>query len=127
MEDNIDQTITNNIFGTKVIADLAHTYKSEKFVLVSIDKVVHSSSIMGMTKHLAGKYIRFISQQSGTQFMTVRFGNVLGSNGSVVSLFESQIARGGPVTIAHPDRERFFMLIPEAVQLILQAGARGDP
>jgi len=125
MEENVDVAITNNVYGTKLTADLSEKYGTEKFVLVSTDKVVRPKSIMGMTKKLSEDYIQFLSGESKTQFMIVRFGNVLGSNGSVVILFEKQIANGGPVTVTHPEMERFFMVIPEAVQLILQAGAIG--
>jgi FlaA1/EpsC-like NDP-sugar epimerase len=126
MEENIDAAITNNIYGTKLTADLSDKYGIEKFVLVSTDKVVRPTSIMGMTKRLSENYIQLMSSQSKTRFMIVRFGNVLGSNGSVVPLFEKQISSGGPITITHPDMERFFMVIPEAVQLILQAAAIGS-
>ena len=126
MEENTDEAIYNNIYGTKVTADISSQFGVSKFVMVSTDKVVKPTSIMGMTKNLAEKYIHIMSGQSTTQFITVRFGNVLGSNGSIVPLFQKQIAQGGPVTITHPEMNRFFMLIPEAVQLILQAGAFGS-
>lgn len=120
MEHNIDEAISNNIYGTKVIADLSNKYDVDNFVLISTDKVVKPTSIMGMTKRIAEQYVRFLDKTSQTRFSSVRFGNVLGSKGSVVPLFEDQIARGGPVTITHPKMERFLMLIPEAVGLILQ-------
>ena len=126
MEENTDQAIHNNIFGTKITADIASQFNVDKFVLISTDKVVNPTSVMGMTKKVAEQYIRYMSGKSSTQFITVRFGNVLGSNGSVVPLFQKQIEQGGPVTITHPDMDRFFMLIPEAVGLILQAGAFGS-
>ena len=126
MEENIDAAIINNIRGTKLTADMADKFGAEKFVLVSTDKVVQPKSVMGMTKKVAEQYIQFMSRKSRTQFMIVRFGNVLGSNGSIVPLLQKQIEKGGPVTITDPEMERFFMLIPEAVQLILQAGALGS-
>lgn len=125
MEENIDEAIINNVYGTKITSELAEKFEVEKFVLVSTDKVVQPKSIMGMTKKVAEIHIQLMAQKSKTQFMTVRFGNVLGSNGSIVPLLQKQIERGGPVTITDPGMERFFMLIPEAVQLILQAGALG--
>ena len=125
MEHNIDEAILNNISGTKITADFSEQFEVEKFVLVSTDKVVRPTSVMGMTKKIAEKYIRHMANDSKTQFMIVRFGNVLGSNGSIVPLFKKQIERGGPVTVTHPEMERYFMLIPEAVQLILQAGTLG--
>jgi len=123
MELNVDDAINNNVYGTKVVADLSDKYKVSDFVLISTDKVVKPSSIMGMTKRIAEQYIQFCAETSNTRFLSVRFGNVLGSKGSVVPLFKQQIARGGPITITHPDMERFLMLIPEAVGLILQAAA----
>lgn len=126
MESNVEEAIYNNVMGTQVTADAAEKYQTEKFILVSTDKVVRPTSVMGMTKKIAEKYIQYKSRDSQTRFMTVRFGNVLGSNGSVVPLFKRQIERGGPVTVTHPDMERYFMLIPEAVQLILQSAALGE-
>ena len=126
MESNVEEAIYNNVMGTQVTADVAEKYQVERFILVSTDKVVRPTSVMGMTKKIAEKYIQHKGRDSQTQFMTVRFGNVLGSNGSVVPLFKKQIERGGPVTITHPDMERYFMLIPEAVQLILQSAALGE-
>jgi FlaA1/EpsC-like NDP-sugar epimerase len=123
MEHNIDEAISNNIYGTKVIADLSNKYNVHRFVLISTDKVVKPTSIMGMTKRIAEQYVRFLAKTSQTRFSSVRFGNVLGSKGSVVPIFKEQIARGGPVTITHPKMERFLMLIPEAVGLILQTTA----
>ncbi len=123
MEHNIDEAISNNIYGTKVVADLSDKYDVDSFVLISTDKVVKPTSIMGMTKRIAEQYVRFLSKKSQTRFSSVRFGNVLGSKGSVVPMFKEQIARGGPVTITHPKMERFLMLIPEAVGLILQTTA----
>jgi FlaA1/EpsC-like NDP-sugar epimerase len=129
MEDNIDAAIINNVLGTKITADLSAKFDTENFILISTDKVVNPTSIMGRTKSIAEKYIQSLSKEIRTKFITVRFGNVLGSNGSVVPLFQKQIQQGGPVTITHPEMTRFFMLIPEAVQLILQAitiGARRE-
>ena len=126
MEENIDEAIINNIQGTQVTAQMAKKFEVEKFVLVSTDKVVQPKSIMGMTKKVAEILIQLMSQKSKTQFMVVRFGNVIGSNGSIVPLLHKQIEMGGPVTITHPKMERYFMLISEAVQLILQAGALGS-
>ena len=126
MEENIDEAIINNIQGTQVTAQMAKKFEVEKFVLVSTDKVVQPKSIMGMTKKVAEILIQLMSQKSKTQFMVVRFGNVLGSNGSIVPLLQKQIEMDGPVTITHPKMERYFMLISEAVQLILQAGALGS-
>ena len=126
MEENIDEAIINNIQGTQVAAQMAKKFEVEKFVLVSTDKVVQPKSIMGMTKKVAEILIQLMSQKSKTQFMVVRFGNVIGSNGSIVPLLHKQIEMGGPVTITHPKMERYFMLISEAVQLILQAGALGS-
>ena len=123
MEHNIDEAISNNIYGTKIVADLSNKYDVDSFVLISTDKVVKPTSIMGMTKRIAEQYVRFLSKTSRTRFSSVRFGNVLGSKGSVVPMFKEQIARGGPVTVTHPKMERFLMLIPEAVGLILQTTA----
>jgi FlaA1/EpsC-like NDP-sugar epimerase len=125
MEKTIDTAIINNIHGTVSLLNLSHKYKIEKFVLVSTDKVVKPSSIMGMTKHVAEKYVQHMASHSDTQFICVRFGNVLGSNGSVAPLFWKQILEGGPITITDPRMERFFMLISEAAQLILQATVLG--
>ena len=125
MEDHVNESVVNNIYGTQLIARLSDVFKASHFVLVSTDKVVRPSSIMGMTKKLAEKYVRHYSSQSLTRFMVVRFGNVLGSNGSVIPVFQKQMEAGGPITITHPDMERYFMLISEAVQLILQAAAMG--
>jgi len=125
MEENPGEAIKNNVFGTKKIADLSSQYGVEKFVMVSTDKAVKPASIMGVSKRTAELYVQALSQRSKTQFVTVRFGNVLGSAGSVIPLFQEQIATGGPVTVTHPEMRRYFMTIPEACQLILQAGAMG--
>ncbi len=126
MEDNPDEAVINNVIGTRIVAETSEKYAVEKFVLVSTDKVVRPSSVMGMTKRVAEKFIQHIGRNSKTQFMIVRFGNVLGSNGSVVPLFKKQISEGRTVTVTHPDMERYFMLIPEAAQLIMQAAAIGE-
>ncbi|MFK8102882.1 MAG: polysaccharide biosynthesis protein [Saprospiraceae bacterium] len=131
MEHNPSEAILTNIKGTKVIADLAVEFEVEKFVLVSTDKAVNPTSIMGASKRVAEIYIQafnssIANQQRATKFITTRFGNVLGSNGSVIPLFKRQIAEGGPVTVTHPDMTRFFMTIPEACQLVLEAGAMGQ-
>jgi len=125
MEENPGEAIKNNVFGTKKVADLSTLHGVEKFVMVSTDKAVNPTSIMGVSKRTAEIYVQALSQRSKTQFVTVRFGNVLGSAGSVIPLFQEQIATGGPVNVTHPDMKRYFMTIPEACQLILQAGAMG--
>jgi len=133
MEENPSQAIQTNIKGTKNLADLACKYNVKKFVMVSTDKAVNPSNVMGASKRIAEKYVQslFLKNQKenvegGTKFITTRFGNVLGSNGSVVPLFTKQIAEGGPVTITHQDIIRYFMTIPEACQLVLEAGAMGN-
>ncbi len=124
-EENPDEAIWNNVIGTKVIANLSNEYGVRVFVMVSTDKAVNPMSIMGVTKRIAELYVQGLSQKSTTKFVTVRFGNVLNSNGSVVPIFMKQIERGGPVTVTHPVVERYFMSISEAVQLILQAATMG--
>ena len=133
MEENPSQAILTNIAGTKILADLSCEYQVKKFVMVSTDKAVNPSNVMGASKRIAEKYVQSLQLKSqkektvkATKFITTRFGNVLGSNGSVVPLFTKQIASGGPVTITHPDIIRYFMTIPEACQLVLEAGAMGN-
>jgi FlaA1/EpsC-like NDP-sugar epimerase len=125
MERNCFQAVTNNIFGTYNVALVARQYGTKQFVLISSDKAVNPTNVMGATKRVA-ELILLGLQKSVTRFCSVRFGNVLGSNGSVVPVFAEQIARGGPVTVTHPDAERYFMTIPEAAQLVLQASAMGQ-
>jgi len=125
MELNPGEAVKNNITGTKIVADAADRFGSSNFVMVSTDKAVNPTSIMGSSKRIAEMYIQDLNKTSKTGFVTVRFGNVLGSNGSVVPIFEKQIAEGGPVTVTHPEMKRYFMTIPEASQLVLQAAAMG--
>ena len=126
MEANPGEAIRNNVLGTRIVADLADEYDVLSFVLVSTDKAVHPTSIMGVSKHLAERYVHALSQESSTRLVVTRFGNVLGSNGSVVPIFQEQIRRGGPITITDERMTRFFMSIPEASQLVLQAAAMGQ-
>ncbi len=125
MEYNPTQAVLNNIFGSRNIADAAHQYKTRNLVMISTDKAVNPTNVMGATKRAAEIYIQALSRVSGTRFTTVRFGNVLGSNGSVIPLFKEQIAKGGPVTVTDKRIIRYFMTIPEATQLVLQAGSMG--
>ena len=125
MEGNVGEAIKNNVRGSKCVADLANEFGVRNFVFISTDKAVHPSSVMGASKQLAERYIHALSQVSATRFTVVRFGNVLGSEGSVVPIFQEQIRRGGPITVTDPRMTRFFMTIPEASQLVLQAAAMG--
>lgn len=125
VEDNIVEGIRNNVFGTRVVSDMAKCYGVETFVLISTDKTVNPTNVMGTTKRVAELYCQMVNESGNTHFITTRFGNVLGSAGSVVPLFKRQIEAGGPVTVTHPEITRFFMTIPEAASLILQAGAIG--
>jgi len=126
MELNPGEAIKNNVVGTQIVADAADAFGATHFVMISTDKAVNPTSIMGSSKRIAEMYVQDLSKRSRTHFITVRFGNVLGSEGSVVTIFKRQIAEGGPVTITHPDMKRYFMVIPEAVQLVLQAAAMGQ-
>ena len=125
MEVNITEAVTNNVTGTQNIVEIAAEYKVERFVLISTDKAVKPTSVYGATKRLAEMLVLQQARQSGAPFTVVRFGNVLGSRGSIIPIFKRQIARGGPLTITHPDMRRYFMTIPEAVYLVLQAASMG--
>jgi FlaA1/EpsC-like NDP-sugar epimerase len=125
MENNPSEAIITNVSGTKIIADLSVKFEVGKFIMISTDKAVNPTSVMGASKRIAEIYTQLLNQSGKTRFITTRFGNVLGSNGSVIPLFRSQIEKGGPVTITHPEITRFFMTIPEACQLVLEAGTIG--
>lgn len=132
MEDNVSESIQTNVAGTRILADLAVKYKAEKFVMISTDKAVNPTNVMGCSKRICEIYVQSLAkklQKEGehvTQFITTRFGNVLGSNGSVIPRFKDQIRRGGPVTVTHPEIIRYFMTIPEACRLVLEAGSMGN-
>lgn len=125
MEDNPMEAVITNVKGTKVIADLSAHHQVEKFVMVSTDKAVNPSSVMGATKRIAELYVTRLNSISRTKYIVTRFGNVLGSNGSVIPIFKKQIEKGGPLTVTHPDISRYFMTIPEACQLVLEAASFG--
>jgi FlaA1/EpsC-like NDP-sugar epimerase len=131
MESNPSEAITCNILGTKILADLAVSFKVDKFVMLSTDKAVNPTNVMGCSKRIAEIYVQSLNNHlenqgiKHTSFITTRFGNVLGSNGSVIPLFKKQIETGGPVTVTHPEITRYFMTIPEACRLVLEAGVMG--
>lgn len=126
MENNPTEAVFNNVLGTKLVADIAVKFHVEKFVMISTDKAVNPTNVMGASKRIAEIYTQTLNYTSQTKFITTRFGNVLGSNGSVIPRFKKQIENGGPITITHPDIIRYFMTIPEACQLVLEAGAMGQ-
>lgn len=132
MEDNVSESIQVNVFGTRTVADLAVKYGAEKFVMISTDKAVNPTNVMGCSKRICEIYVQSLAKKlqkeggTATQFITTRFGNVLGSNGSVIPRFRDQIQRGGPVTVTHPEIIRYFMTIPEACRLVLEAGSMGN-
>jgi len=125
MEANVSEAVKNNVLGTNMVVNLAHEFRVQRFIFISTDKAVNPTSVMGATKQIAERYVHAMSQESDTAFIVVRFGNVLGSAGSVIPIFKEQIRRGGPITITDARMTRFFMTIPEASQLVLQAAAMG--
>lgn len=126
LEDNPSESILSNVLGTKILADLSDEFGVEKFVMISTDKAVNPTSVMGASKRIAEIYTQSLNKKSKTKFITTRFGNVLGSQGSVIPLFKKQIEKGGPITVTHPEVMRYFMTISEACQLVLEAGAIGQ-
>jgi len=126
MEENSDEAIKNNIFGTKILAEASIDYKVEKFIMISTDKAVKPVSVMGLTKRAAEMICQALNQRNITKFISVRFGNVLDSRGSVIPIFREQIKKGGPITVTHPEMKRYFMLTSEACLLVMQAGAMGE-
>jgi FlaA1/EpsC-like NDP-sugar epimerase len=125
MESHPVEAVKTNVAGTKIVADLSVNHSVEKFVMISTDKAVNPTNVMGASKRIAEIYVQALTKTSSTQFITTRFGNVMGSNGSAIQLFHHQIQKGGPITITHPEITRYFMTIPEACQLVLEAGAMG--
>lgn len=125
MEDNPYEAVYTNVYGTRVVANLAHEFAAEKFVMVSTDKAVNPTNVMGATKRIAEMYVSAVNQSSRTSYIVTRFGNVLGSNGSVIPLFERQLKKGGPLTVTDPEITRYFMTIPEACQLVQEAATMG--
>lgn len=126
MEEFPREAIHTNVIGTKNVADVSVLFQVEKFVMISTDKAVNPTNVMGATKRIAEIYVNYLNKTTSTKFIVTRFGNVLGSNGSVIPLFKKQIEKGGPLTVTHPDITRYFMTIPEACQLVLEAGAMGN-